>query len=207
MGETKPLTAKVYDYVYAAIINGEINANDLLSEARLAEHLQVSKAPVREALIRLCEENILQVMPRMGYRAIQISPSQIAKLVETRILLEGYMLQKGFSLIDEVRLTQLKNLLFRQREGKQQQQPVIEKWQDNIDFHIMLAGFCGNEYLLDALRRTMKTCAGAAAQCFLNGYTRRKASIEYHDVIIEKIEQNKLEEALEALRQDIQELL
>ena len=50
MGETKPLTTKVYDSVYSAIINGEINANDLLSEAKLAEQLQVSKAPVREAL-------------------------------------------------------------------------------------------------------------------------------------------------------------
>ncbi|MBR3873928.1 MAG: GntR family transcriptional regulator [Clostridia bacterium] len=207
MGETKPLTTKVYDYVYSAIINGEINANDLLSEAKLAEQLQVSKAPVREALIRLCEENILQVMPRMGYRAIQIAPAQIAQLVEMRILLEGYMLQKAFPLIDEVRLTQLKNLLYRQRKDKNAPQPVIEKWQDNIDFHIMLAGFCGNEYLLDALRRTMKTCAGAAAQCFLNGYSRRKASVEHHDIIIEQLEAGNLDSALEALRQDIQELL
>ena len=207
MGETKPLTAKVYDFVYAAIINGEINANDLLSEARLAEQLNVSKAPVREALIRLCEENILQVMPRMGYRPIQITPAQIAKLVETRILLEGYMLQKSFPILTDVQITQLKYLLRRQRERVQTPQPVMERWQNNIDFHTMLAGFCGNDYLLDALKRTMKHCAGAAAQCFHSGYRKQENGLECHDILLQKLEERNLEEALEMLRQDIQELL
>lgn len=207
MHESKLLSAKVYDSVYAAIINGEINANDLLSEAKLAEQLQVSKAPVREALIRLCEEDLLQVIPRMGYRVKQITPAQIVRLVETRILLEVYMLQKGFSVIDEVQLTQLKNLLYRQREHGQSSQSVIDKWKDNIDFHIALASYCGNEYMMQALRRTLKTCAGAAAQCFMGGYSHPGGCVEYHDIIIQKLEEKKLDEAVEALKKDIQELL
>ncbi len=207
MRETKPLTAKVYSHVYASIINAEINANDLLTEASLAEQLQVSKAPVREALIRLCEENILQVIPRMGYRVIQISPLQIAKLVETRILLEVYMLNKSFAILGEVELTQLDNLLERQRDKMQPNQPVLEKWQDNIDFHMMLAGFCGNEYLMDSLHRIMKTCAGAAAQCFLNGYSRRNREVEYHDLIVQKLVERDLDGATDSIRKDIRELL
>lgn len=207
MNETKPLTAKVYSYVYTSIINAEINANDLLTEASLAEQLQVSKAPVREALIRLCEENILQVIPRMGYRVMQISPLQIAKLVETRILLESYMLNKSFAIVGEVELTQLENLLKRQRDTAQSNQPVLEKWQANIDFHMMLAGFCGNEYLMDTLHRIMKICAGAAAQCFLNGYSRRDRDVEYHDLIVQKLFEKDLDGAIDAMRKDIRELL
>ena len=55
----------------------------------------MSKSPVREALILLCEENILIAIPRLGYKVVQITPGQMAKLIEARYALEPFMLKKA----------------------------------------------------------------------------------------------------------------
>jgi len=85
---TKPLTSMVYERLYGEIVNGTITSNDILTEAALVQKMEVSKSPVREALILLCEENVLQAIPRIGYRVIQITPSQMAKLIEARMALD-----------------------------------------------------------------------------------------------------------------------
>ena len=63
---SKPLTSMVYERVYSSIINGEITGNDILTESGLVSQFSVSKSPVREALILLCEEGVLKSIPRMG---------------------------------------------------------------------------------------------------------------------------------------------
>lgn len=73
----------------------EITGNDILTESALVKRLQVSKSPVREALILLCEENILIAIPRLGYKVVQITPGQMAKLIEARYALEPFMLKKA----------------------------------------------------------------------------------------------------------------
>lgn len=205
---SKPMTAKVYDYVYAGIINGEITANDILSEARLSAQLQVSKAPVREALIALCEERILQVMPRMGYKVIQISPSQVAKLTEARLFLELYMLQKSFPTIGEVQVAQLRNLSERKQVCSENTQPVLEKWRNNIEFHMTLAGYSDNEYLLEALHRVLRTCARAATQCFLGNHEKsKKEYVDLHGLLMQALEDRDYEKAVDVLKMDIREIL
>lgn len=206
--DSKPITAKVYDYVYAGIINGEITANDILSEARLSAQLQVSKAPVREALISLCEESILQAMPRMGYKVIQISPAQMAKLTEARLFLELHMLKRSFPIIGEVQVAQLRSLSQHRPVDIVPTQSVLENWRNNIDFHMMLAGFSDNEYLLDALHRVLRTCARAATQCFLRNHEKgKKECVDLHELLMQSLEKHDYEQSVEVLKRDIREIL
>ena len=44
----------------------------LLTERELVERFQVSKAPIREALLRLCNEEVLTSIPRCGYVVVRI---------------------------------------------------------------------------------------------------------------------------------------
>ncbi len=46
------LKKKVYDHIMEAIIQGEYSPDDILSESMLTEKYNVSKSPVREALVR-----------------------------------------------------------------------------------------------------------------------------------------------------------
>ena len=202
----KPVTSKVYDYLYTSIINGQINCNDLLTEAQLASQLEVSKAPVREALLMLCQGNILCAIPRIGYRVVQISPAQLNKLAEARMILELPMLEMSWPSIGEEQIAQLREVYRQQQEVEAQSQAVLNRWFSNIDFHMALAGFCGNEYLLDSLKTVLHTCARAATQCFL-GYRKEGEETAYHEDILQALSDRNLEAAKAALTNDIHELL
>lgn len=204
--EKKPVTNRVYDHVYSSIINGQITCNDMLTEAQLAKQLEVSKAPVREALLMLCQKNILRAIPRTGYQVVQISPAQVAKLTESRMVLELAMLEKSWPSIDEEQIARLNDVYRRQQEVETHPQDVLNRWLSNIEFHMTLAGCCDNEYLLDALGNILHTCVRAATQCFL-GYRQEHEDVDYHENILRALSARDYEAARTALKSDIHELL
>ncbi|MFD0769484.1 MULTISPECIES: GntR family transcriptional regulator [unclassified Bacillus (in: firmicutes)] len=57
----------VYDYIAKRIQNGTLLPNHKINEAALCEKLEVSRTPVREALIQLASENLLEYLPRKGF--------------------------------------------------------------------------------------------------------------------------------------------
>ena len=61
------LSEKIHDEILEMIIKNATDEDMVLNEGRLMEVFQVSKAPVREALIKLCAEGVLQSVPRYGY--------------------------------------------------------------------------------------------------------------------------------------------
>ena len=54
------LSEKIHDEILEMIIKNATDEDMVLNEGRLMEVFQVSKAPVREALIKLCAEGVLQ---------------------------------------------------------------------------------------------------------------------------------------------------
>ena len=107
---SKPLTMMVYDYVYGEITNGNLTCNDILTEASLTEKLSVSKSPVREALIMLCNENVLECIPRRGYRVVFICKDELKQIVETRQALELFMFERAFPRLTRQDLNRLREL-------------------------------------------------------------------------------------------------
>lgn len=57
----------VYTYIAERIQNGTLLSNQKISESSICEKLEVSRTPVREALIQLASENYLEYLPRRGF--------------------------------------------------------------------------------------------------------------------------------------------
>ncbi|MDO4355369.1 MAG: GntR family transcriptional regulator [Clostridia bacterium] len=203
----KPLTALVYDRVYADVVNGAITGNDILTEASLVQQMQVSRAPVREALILLCEEGVLQAVPRMGYQVLQITPEQVSRLIEARHALEPFMLERAWDSIGEAQVGQLSRHLAQCRADEPVHTSVHDNWRRNIEFHLLLAGFSGNEYLLDSLRRVLKASARAANQYYLQIRGIPHGDGDLHDEILAGIRERDLEKTLATLRADLNQII
>ena len=62
------LADQIYSAILDKIMRNEFPMDQFLTEAYLAEHFEASRAPVREALVKLCNENILRSIPRTGYQ-------------------------------------------------------------------------------------------------------------------------------------------
>ncbi|KKD09732.1 GntR family transcriptional regulator [Streptomyces sp. WM6386] len=85
-----PLRQAVYDALTELIINGMLTPGQHLVEADLAEHLGVSRQPVREALQRLHTAGWVDLRPSQGAFVHSPSAEECAQLLSVRAVLETH---------------------------------------------------------------------------------------------------------------------
>ena len=78
-----------YDRLHAKIFTGELLPNERLVEADLAERLQVSRAIVRTALVRLGQDGIVTLTPHRGARVRVVTDAEAAEILQVRAMLEA----------------------------------------------------------------------------------------------------------------------
>ena len=71
-----------------AILSGALAPGDRLAEARLAAQVEVSRAPVREALAELEREGLVAFDHRGSARVVELAPADVEELVVMRVTLE-----------------------------------------------------------------------------------------------------------------------
>lgn len=208
MRNSKPLTAKVYDAVYSDIINGQYSAQDIITESILVEKYGVSKSPVREALIQLCNEDILRVIPRLGYMVVQISPKEIRELTEVRHVMELYMLEKSCTELTAAEIAELEALnQFNLKDAEVRDSPM-DNWKRNMAFHLKLASYAGNQAMYSHLKQVLRRLAGATTQHF-SGYDKdnpvlkQRSSSTCHIQLVEACHKKNLDKAKQILADDI----
>lgn len=206
--EGKPLTKMVYDRILSEIINGNITTNDIITENSVIQELGVSKSPVREALITLCNENVLRSVPRAGYRVVQIMSWEVEELIEARRILEISLLERSFPLMDMEKIEQLQ-LYLEQADQLEASRKLTahERWQINSNFHLLLASFANNQWLVGLLEQTLRTCARASTQYFLYGDEQELRTKESgHPRLVQALAQGELEVAKDYLLRDIENI-
>jgi DNA-binding GntR family transcriptional regulator len=83
------LADEVYDQIVNAIASLEIGPNDRLVQEKLAKQLEISRTPVREALLRLEQEGVLVVSKRGGFRLHRMDDHEVRELYQSRAAVEG----------------------------------------------------------------------------------------------------------------------
>ncbi|MFQ3786554.1 GntR family transcriptional regulator [Halomonas sp. A29] len=78
--DLSPIRDKVYAYLKDAILRGEYKAGDRLVERVLAEKLNISRTPIREALFRLETQRFVRTVPRKGVVVNEIAQSEILEV-------------------------------------------------------------------------------------------------------------------------------
>lgn len=83
------LADDVYDQLLNAIMDRDIGPDDRLVQERLAAELDISRTPVREALLRLEKEGVLCSAGSGGFRLARIREEETLELYEARAAIEG----------------------------------------------------------------------------------------------------------------------
>jgi len=73
----KSLSNQVYDYIVRQIKIGKFEPGDKIVETDLIEQLGISRTPIREALIQLSSDGILNSIPRKGFFVVRFDPKQV----------------------------------------------------------------------------------------------------------------------------------
>lgn len=82
------LRDNIYDAIRADILACRLPPGEALREQDLAAQFAVSRAPVRDALLRLQQDRLVTVHPRQGYSVNQVSVSDARNLFEFRLIME-----------------------------------------------------------------------------------------------------------------------
>ena len=103
--------AQVFDMAVDAIVRGEFPPGSSISEAEIAARFGVSRAPAREALLRLGEKGLVSRTPHVGARVIEFSRDDLVELFEIREALEGMACRLAAERITDSELKHLEAAL------------------------------------------------------------------------------------------------
>jgi len=100
----KPANTYIFDTLKKRIINLEMKPGDLVLEKGLIEEFEVSRTPVREALIKLSQIGLIETRPRVGTFVTQIDLKSVKNAYEVKKNLEGLAaeLAAGRATDDEI---------------------------------------------------------------------------------------------------------
>ena len=77
------------------ILRGELAPGAALRQEELAERFQVSRIPVRDALLRLEAQGLVRIYPNRGAFVISLSADEVREIYDMRILLEGDLIERA----------------------------------------------------------------------------------------------------------------
>ena len=103
----QPLRRAVQDELRRAIIAGRYQQGERLFEDQIAQELEVSRNPVREALQALAGDGFVELEPRRGARVATVSAKRAEELFEVRESLEGLVARLAARRRTPAQLTEL----------------------------------------------------------------------------------------------------
>ncbi|GAB4221837.1 MAG: GntR family transcriptional regulator [Spirochaetales bacterium] len=149
--DTRSLSEQVYEYLCTMIIEGKLNYGETLSIKTIAQELQVSSMPVREAIKRLELEGIITIHPRSRCVIKVPTKKSIQDALEMRELLETHCIESIYTKVAPSDLEHLYHILEQMKrivaEGQGSEQVKQYIWWDR-EFHMELCRLTNNEYLL-----------------------------------------------------------
>jgi DNA-binding GntR family transcriptional regulator len=154
--DTRSLVDRVYGYLLNRIITGGIGYGEIINIKRIAQELDVSTMPVREAVKRLEFERMVSIKARSSCRVRMPSRTMILEVYELREALETYALTKSTGRVSREKLEELRRIVEKMREldgeasVEEREKKAIEL---DRDFHAEICALAGNDFLNDVYRQ------------------------------------------------------
>jgi DNA-binding GntR family transcriptional regulator len=102
---------QVYNVIKDNILNGHFKPGEKLQEKKIAEDLNVSRSPVREAIKELIGEGLLESIPNKSITVKKLSNKDIIDIFEFRSMIEKYSINKTISSLTEEKINRINELL------------------------------------------------------------------------------------------------
>src|SRR6056297_2096986 len=203
----KKLKDKVYENVYSDIIRGKYSVEDIITEKELIKKHNVSKSPVREALIELCNDKVLKSIPRMGYQITRVMPKELRDALELREMIELKVFESIKNSLDQDMINKLKEYNAETQKIKSDHDVLIH-WNRNIGFHLLLCSFYNNSWMYDTLKSILNFFTRSAPQYYAKIWDKDNEVKELYDnshkLFIQNLEDENFNKCEEILKKDIE---
>ena len=145
----RTLTEQAADEIRARIIRGNFELGEALSENMLAAELGVSKTPVREALLQLKREGLVDIQPQRGSFVFQMNAQEAVELSELREILETAAVLRALERDPAALAAALTRIVGQMRTAIEGDD--FPGYRDlDADFHQAIVDHCGNGFLKES---------------------------------------------------------
>lgn len=161
------------------ILNREVELGEQLNTRRIAEEHGISLMPVRDALRRLANEDLVENKPRVGFFVKNFSEAEVNDILEVRKMHELYCLNNYFGQIDKEKIVELKDKFLKSHHKH------FSVFDSQLHKEIVFASH--NNYLIDSYLKMINHFTMLFS--YLNDQrseTSRQEHIDLIDCILEK---------------------
>lgn len=187
-------TERVQAELEQRIVAGVFAPGAALDEARLGQMFDVSRTPVREALLRLSAEGFVRIVPRAGIYVVQLTAGELADMFETLAYAEGLCAKLVCQRLTADSMRALRAIHLPGQEAVADND--LQAYREYVlAFHEHLYESCGNSYLAARMLHIRKR---------VNPYRQRftelsadwvEQSWAFHQDLFSAIRQGKSDEA------------
>lgn len=187
-----------------AIINGELKTGEIYSEQMFATQLNISRTPVREAVLQLSQENMLDIYNNRGIMVRPLLFEEIQKIIQARVAIEGYSVRYltrniHMEQAQEI-LISLDTCLILEKNALNKEQNFYDFMQADMDFHGLIVHFTQNDYLINSIQMMRSRLEKATVNSLKQG-NRMEIAIKEHSALLLHIKSGDEIKACESFEQ------
>ncbi|HET9859886.1 MAG TPA: GntR family transcriptional regulator [Nocardioidaceae bacterium] len=151
--ERQSLRQQVAHALRAALVAGEMRPGVLYSAPALAEKFGVSATPVREAMLDLASEGLVEAVRNKGFRVTELSDRELDEITQLRMLIEVPTVGEVARLCDEELAPRAEALRqsAREIEALAQERDLIRYVEVDRQFHLALLALAGNRHIVEVI--------------------------------------------------------
>ncbi|MFC7981150.1 GntR family transcriptional regulator [Streptomyces sp. NPDC057336] len=195
------LRDQVADAVRAALIAGELRPGVVYSAPTLAAELGVSATPVREAMLDLAREGLVEAVRNKGFRITEMTDRDLDEFTDIRTLIEVPTVGRVARTVPAERLEELRPLA-RQIVTSAQEHDVLKYLEADHRFHLELLSLAGNQHLVEVVADLRKR-SRLYGLGDLNESGRLVASAREHIELLDLIVAGLAQEAEDCMRRHL----
>lgn len=184
------------------ILTCEYMPNSFLNEDLLCDELQVSRTPIRDALSRLEQENLIRIVPKKGFFVAPLSIGEINMSFEARHLIEPYIILNYCGHLDSKILEEMYSNIQKSRQSiSNNDQNKIFQLDD--EFHRHILSQCNNHYILQTYNNVHNQNCRLRIISGRFDETRLNATINEHAKILDNLAKRDLSGAAKAMEEHL----
>ena len=151
------LSQQAYRELVEKIVSGAYPGGTKLTEEGLCREFGISRTPIREALLKLEAEGMIEPLPKRGVRIKVLDADEVRELFNCRRELETIALRRAIGNIPADELAELAADLEKLPAGNDAALSALVETDGKM--HQLLADYCGNRYLQTILRQLLRQSA------------------------------------------------
>lgn len=183
--ESFTLKDHTFKVLRSAILEMDIydpNFDPRLDERNLADHLAISRTPIREALSRLAHEGLVEIIPRKGVFVCRKSMSEILEIIITWAALESMAARLATSNATDSALEALRQ--FAIMHSKEIDRANLDEYSDaNIKFHQTILELSGCSLLRSTADGLLTHMQAVRRRAMREGNRARRSVVDHMQII------------------------